>query len=42
MLNHTILGKRQSCLSGFLRPLERRDPEVPVLKGAKAEYAKLQ
>jgi hypothetical protein len=42
MLNQTIFGKRQSCLSGFLRPLKHADPDLPVVKEAKAEYAKLQ
>jgi hypothetical protein len=29
-------------LSFFLHPLERADPDIPILKQAKAEYAKLQ
>ena len=40
----TISGdsaKAKNRLPGFLRPLERH-PDIPILKKAKAEYAKLK
>jgi len=38
ILNH----QSEDFLSGFPRPLEDADPDIPLLKQAKAEYAKLQ
>jgi hypothetical protein len=39
MIGQTITHYR---LSGFLCPVKDADPDVPLLRDAKAEYAKLQ
>jgi len=36
------LAKARAAYQGFLTIWEDADPDVPVLKQAKAEYAKLQ
>ena len=30
------------CMAGLLAPWELADPDIPILKEAKAEYAKLK
>ena len=37
-----VVGKQEVTKNGFSHPLEDADPDTPILKQAKAEYAKLQ
>jgi hypothetical protein len=40
--NITMYNLLQSCSARLLAPREDADPDVPILKQAKADYARLQ
>jgi hypothetical protein len=42
MLSYWKSPNRKTCIKNFLTTWKDADPDIPILKEAKAEYAKLQ